>query len=108
MLKTRSVYPTLRRASHRQAFTLLEIVLAVSVGLVLVIALYSALYVQFHHGKLAREIIDESSVVRSILAKITNDISPVADRRSAAPVSAALGYRGSTGVPPHRWIPGRD
>ena len=72
-------------AARRQAFTLLEVTLAISIGVVLMLALYEALSIQFQHARAARELIDETTIVRAIMVKIHNDVSPI-----QGPVNAFL------------------
>src|ERR1700677_3516420 len=67
-----------RRATRtRRAFTLLEVTLAVTISLMLVLALYFALDIQFEHARTAREIIDETTIVKSVLTKINNDLAGI-------------------------------
>lgn len=58
----------------RAGFTLLELVLAVTIGVVLLAALYLALATQFYHARAGREVLEEAAVVRSLFARITADV----------------------------------
>ena len=65
------------RSSRRRGYTLLEVILAVSISVVLIAALYFAMDTQFKHAQAAREVIEESTIVRALLTRITNDLAPV-------------------------------
>src|SRR5687768_10222310 len=54
---------TMRR---RSGFTLLELVLALAIGVVLLAALYLALLTQFQHARSGRAVLDEAAMVRSL------------------------------------------
>lgn len=59
----------------RRAFTLLEILLATSIGVLLLAALYAAVDVQFRHAQAARSVVEQSTLARALLARIGNDIA---------------------------------
>lgn len=59
---------------HRAGFTLLEVVLAMSIGLVLLVALYLALDIQIQHAQVGREVVDQASQARLLLQQISGDI----------------------------------
>jgi type II secretory pathway pseudopilin PulG len=61
--------------TRRSAFTLLEIVLALGISVVLLSALYWALNTFVHHAQTGRDVVDQASHARFLLARIANDIS---------------------------------
>jgi prepilin-type N-terminal cleavage/methylation domain-containing protein len=63
------------RPSVRRAFTLLEVLLAMAIGIVLVAALYVAMNVQIRHAQSGRDVVEQSTLARSILARISSDIA---------------------------------
>jgi prepilin-type N-terminal cleavage/methylation domain-containing protein len=64
-------------SSHsRRGFTLLEVLLAATIGVLLMAALYVAVDVQVRHAQAGREIVEQSKVGRALLARITADITP--------------------------------
>jgi prepilin-type N-terminal cleavage/methylation domain-containing protein len=99
------------RTAGRSAFTLLELIVALSISVLLLAALYMALSTQFYHARTGREVLDETAVVRGILAKITADInanlgpvnpfylnaSPGGSGSSSSSSSSSSGQSGSTG-----------
>lgn len=60
--------------ASRRAFTLLEMVLALSIGVVLLWALYLSMNMQFDSAKAGRNIIQEGTLARSLLTSIAQDI----------------------------------
>jgi prepilin-type N-terminal cleavage/methylation domain-containing protein len=60
---------------RRSAFTLLEVVLAVAIGVLLMSALYMAMNIQVRHAQSGREVVAKGNLVRAILARFTDDIS---------------------------------
>jgi prepilin-type N-terminal cleavage/methylation domain-containing protein len=81
---------------RRTGFTLLEVVLATAIGLLLLTALYSAMTVQLHLAQAARTRVAESTLVRSIQARISNDV--VANIGPIIPSSSAGGRGGGAGA----------
>jgi prepilin-type N-terminal cleavage/methylation domain-containing protein len=83
-----------------RGFTLLEMILALAIGLVLMIGLYNVLHMQFQQAESGRIIQQEATVARSILARITRDIlstmGPVAITPTASSSSGAGGGTGGT------------
>jgi prepilin-type N-terminal cleavage/methylation domain-containing protein len=61
--------------NRRPGFTLLEVVLAISLSVVLLSALYLTLNLHYRHAKAGRELTDEAAIVRSVLARINDDIN---------------------------------
>jgi prepilin-type N-terminal cleavage/methylation domain-containing protein len=62
-------------ARRRAAFTLLELLLASAIGVLLMGALYVAMRVQLRHAQVAREVVQESTLVRALFTKIESDIN---------------------------------
>jgi prepilin-type N-terminal cleavage/methylation domain-containing protein len=82
--------------ARRDAFTLLEIMIAIAIGMVMLAGLYWALSVQADQAQAGREVVDESTLVRQIVQKIQDDID-----RSMAPFDpSTLAAATSTGTAP--------
>jgi prepilin-type N-terminal cleavage/methylation domain-containing protein len=62
-------------AGGRRGFTLLEMILALLIGLFLMGAVYTMFDRQFSHSKAGREATEEATLVRSIFARISTDIA---------------------------------
>jgi prepilin-type N-terminal cleavage/methylation domain-containing protein len=60
----------------RKGYTLLEVMLAIAIGLLLVAALYIALDVQFRHMQTGRNLVAEGQLARGLLNRIAADIRP--------------------------------
>src|SRR5262245_19782451 len=58
----------------KPGFTLLEMILALAVGLVLRGALYTMLGSQLMQAQVGRDAVEEATLVRSILARIASDV----------------------------------
>ena len=71
---------------RRAGFTLLEVVLAMAIALLLLLALYVAVNTQLRLSQAAREVLEHGTLARSLQARIAGDISahlgPVAPERS--------------------------
>jgi prepilin-type N-terminal cleavage/methylation domain-containing protein len=86
----------------RGGFTLLEIMVAAAIGVLLMLALYVALDAQLRHVDAGREVVEESTLARALLARIGNDVAgslpPVVPRRtkSGSSSSSAPASTGST------------
>ncbi len=91
---------------HRQAFTLLEILIAVTIAMIVLAGLYWAISIQLNHAQASREIIEESALTRSIFQKIQVDVErslgPMDPSRegSGAPTNSSvtfnLGFDGTS------------
>jgi prepilin-type N-terminal cleavage/methylation domain-containing protein len=79
----------MRRRTPRPAYTLLEVLLAMAIGSVLLYALYMAMDVQLRHAQAGRDIVEQTTLARSLIASISNDLSP-----NLAPLVPA-NFRGS-------------
>jgi hypothetical protein len=77
--------------SKRSAFTLLEMVLALVIAMLLMLALYATLNTQIMSADMGRDVLAEGSVARGILTSVSNDIvnqlGPVDPRGLAAPAT---------------------
>src|SRR5216683_8261204 len=60
----------------RKAFTLLEVLLSAAIGVLLMAALYVAMNVQLDHAQAGREAVEQSLLVRAVLRRMSNDITP--------------------------------
>ena len=80
-----------RSPAARDAFTLLEVVLAAAIGLILLSALYFAMNVQLAVAQASREVVAQANLVRGITARITADI---AANLGPAPLPPGTGGRG--------------
>jgi prepilin-type N-terminal cleavage/methylation domain-containing protein len=60
----------------RRAFTLLEVLLAAAIGVMLLGALYVAVDLQFRHTQSGRDIVQQSTLARGLINRITTDITP--------------------------------
>ena len=86
-----------RRLVSRKAFTLLEMVLALAVGMVLLIGLYMALDIHLRSTDAGRSQVDQATVARAVLNKFTIDATnhlPVLPN----PVSATASTSSATGA----------
>jgi prepilin-type N-terminal cleavage/methylation domain-containing protein len=79
----RSAFPT-PRSTLRRGFTLLEMLLAMLVSVMLMGALYVAVDVQLRHAQAGRDVIEQSTLAHSLMARMTNDIKKCVT--SVAPV----------------------
>lgn len=91
---------TAHGSSSRAGFTLLEIVLAVSIGLVLLYGLYLAMDFQIMQAQAGRELVEQGTVARGIFSRLSSDIAstlrPV-DPREAPDSSSSSGSTGDQG-----------
>jgi prepilin-type N-terminal cleavage/methylation domain-containing protein len=82
-----------RARRQRLGFTLLEILLAMGIGLLLLAGLYVAVGMQVRHAQIARELVEESTLARAILDRMASDI-----RQNLGPtLPAVLSSSGSSG-----------
>lgn len=65
----------MRLPIRRSAFTLLEMMLALTIGLVLLGALYLTLNSQLQLSQAGREIVDEATLARALLTRLSEDIT---------------------------------
>lgn len=66
----------LHRRTARSAYTLLEVLLSMAIGVLLLSALYVAINVQIEYTQAAREVVDQSTLARSVLNRMASDITP--------------------------------
>ena len=60
----------------RPAFTLLEMILAASIAVVLLAALYVAVDLQLRHASSARDVVEQTTLARTLLNRIASNITP--------------------------------
>src|SRR5438067_3265753 len=65
-----------RGRTFRKGFTLLEVLLAAAIGVLLMAALYVAMQVQLDHAQAGRNAVEQSLLVRALLRRMSNDITP--------------------------------
>jgi len=66
----------MRRARPaRPAYTLLEVLLASAIGVLLMGGLYVAVDVQLRHAQAGREVVQQGTLARALLARMTSDIN---------------------------------
>jgi len=80
----------------RSAFTLLEVLLASGIGALLMAALYGFMQLQLRHAQIARNVVEESTLGRALLAKMTSDISQHVDPFLPSTWSTVSGSSGSS------------
>jgi prepilin-type N-terminal cleavage/methylation domain-containing protein len=68
----------MRHIPSRRGFTLLEVILALAVGVLLLGALYVAVDVQLRHARVGRDIVQKATLARSLLARMDADIAATA------------------------------
>jgi hypothetical protein len=94
-----------RAVQGRPAYTLLEVMLATAIGVLLLAALYVALDVQLGSAQAGRDLIERTTVARSILARMGADITPSlgnidpARYRSKGAASSSTAAPSTTGTP---------
>ncbi len=98
------------RRDKRTAFTLLEVLLAMGIGLLLLGALYVAVDTQLKHAAAAREVVEQSTLARALITRIADDVSSTItlsdparfrNQASAAPSTTGAGASGAgaSGMP---------
>lgn len=63
------------RHTPRQAFTLLEVLLAMAITVMLLGALYVAVESQLTHAQASRDMVEQATLARALLTSMSNDIS---------------------------------
>ena len=63
-----------RSPPRRRGFTLLEMILALAIGLVLMAALYALMSSQLMQAQAGRDVTEEALTARAVLSRIANDI----------------------------------
>lgn len=63
------------RPRQRRAFTLLEVILAITLSVVLLVALYLTLSMHYRHAQSGRDVINETVILRSVATRLAQDIA---------------------------------
>jgi hypothetical protein len=84
-------------STARPAFTLLEMVLAASITVLLLAALYVAIDIQLRHAATARELVEQSTLARTLVNRIANDIEPSINIGDPSRFQAGGGSSGGSG-----------
>lgn len=103
-----------KRKTCRRGYTLLEVVLAVGIGLLVVMALYAALDVQMRYMQTGRNAVEQGKVARGILDRMAKDIRPclaVLPEQKSSPFRRSSGGTMGGGTqppasPPAETVPG--
>ena len=95
-----------RSMKRRSGYTLLEVILAIGIGLLLVASLYAALNVQSRYMQNGRHAVAEGHLARGLLRRLAADIR-LGLARPPIPWSQA-GQKGSSGEPWHFGIIGDE
>jgi type II secretory pathway pseudopilin PulG len=89
-----------RAAFTRPAFTLLELVLATTIGVFILGGLYVAVRLHLRHAQVARDVVEQSTLARSLLDRMARDVrqnlGPIDPATISASSSASGGSTGST------------
>jgi prepilin-type N-terminal cleavage/methylation domain-containing protein len=92
---------SVRAIPARRGFTLLEVTLALSVGVLLLAALYVAVDVQLKHARAGRAIVEQATLARSLLVRVEADAAAAATlidpERFRSPSNSSGGSSGQTG-----------
>jgi type II secretory pathway pseudopilin PulG len=59
---------------QRPGYTLLEVLLAMAMAILLLAAVYSAIGYQIRHAQAGRDLIDQATLARSLIDRISNDV----------------------------------
>jgi prepilin-type N-terminal cleavage/methylation domain-containing protein len=84
---------------ERKAFTLLEVLFAAAIGVLLMAALYVAMTVQIEHAQAGREAVEQGLLVRALLRRMSNDITPSLAADPPANYSSGGGSSAGGGSP---------
>src|SRR5436190_24364345 len=66
----------IRTRSARRGFTLLEVLLASSLGLLILYGLYLAIDLQLRFAESGRSAVEQATLARSLLSRISADVAP--------------------------------
>ena len=94
----------IQKQARRPGYTLLEVLLAASISLLLLGALYAALNIQLRNSSAGRDAVETASVARAVFDKFTNDIithlGPIDPLRLKKSKSSQSGGNPSSGSSP--------
>lgn len=85
--------------AQRKGFTLLEMILALLIGALLMTALYATMSYQVEHAQAGRDLLQQATLARSILARISDDVTAslgTYDPRAAADTSSGSANASAT------------
>lgn len=91
-----------RSRRRRNGFTLLEMILAAAIAVLLLSGLYVAMDLQLRHAQAARDIVEQSTLARALIQRMSGDIAPSLGQpdplrfRSSSGGSAAAGATSGT------------
>src|SRR5262245_3497730 len=82
-----------RRQSDRRGYTLLEVLLASAIAVIMMAALYVAIQVQLQQMEEGRNLVERSSLARSLFQRMSNDLtsslSPIVPSNTSPPTNPA-------------------
>jgi len=87
----------LRPHNPRRGFTLLEVLLAATIGVLLMGALYVAVDIQVRHAQAGRDIVEQSALGRALLARINRRHHARRWPDRSQPLSGSGGSSGASG-----------
>jgi prepilin-type N-terminal cleavage/methylation domain-containing protein len=90
----RRSYPC--RDSRRRGYTLLEILVASAIAVLLMAALYVVVELQLRHAQAGREVIEQSTLVRALMSRVTGDINSCIGPAMPASSSSSSGQAAGT------------
>ena len=79
-------------------FTLLEVILAVTIGLMLLGGLYVAMDTQLRQMEEGREVVENSSTGRALIIRISQDLTPSVGALQPVSSSSASGANATGGT----------
>src|SRR5262249_10083630 len=92
-----AIGPRVPQGRGRPGYTLLEVILAIAIGLLIVAALYVALDVQIRYMHSGRNAVIEGQLARGLLTRITADIKLSMAMLPTDPTVTGAGSSGAAG-----------
>ena len=87
-----------RAATARPAFTLLEMILASTIAVLLLGALYVAMDLQLRNAEAARDVVEQTTLARALIQRIAGDITPSLGQIDPSRYRASSGTAGGGGT----------
>ena len=84
---------------RRAGYTLLEVVLAMTIGAVLMAGLYTALELTLRHAQAGREKVEQATLARSLFTRVAGDITPNLPLPKPAQSGSSSGTSGGSAGP---------